>query len=75
MFEEGHKLAQRFEERVRVGAGVSPEVRPFFGWQIVEAGAMVAKEHQNVVKALVVLQVTETRARPGVLSLERDAAN
>ncbi len=56
-------------------AGLFYEIRTLFYGQVIKAGAMVAKEHQSVVEGLVVLQVTETRARPGVLSLERDAAN
>jgi hypothetical protein len=59
VLEEGHKLAQRFKELVGVGAGVDHQVSPFLAWQVVEAGLMVAKEHQDVVECLVVTQLVE----------------
>jgi len=54
VLEEAHELAQRFEELVGVGAGVDHQVGPFLGRQVVEIGAMVAKDHQDVVEGLVV---------------------
>ena len=59
VLEEAHQLAQSFEELVGVGAGVDHQVGPFLCWQVIEARAMVAKEHQDEVEGLVVTQLTE----------------
>jgi hypothetical protein len=39
------------------------QISALFEDHVIKAGAVVAKEHQSVVEGLVVLQVTETRAR------------
>jgi hypothetical protein len=64
---------QDLNELVDVRAGLLYEINTLFEDQLIEAGAVVAKEHQSVVEGLIVLQVTETRAsQPRAVSLERD---
>jgi hypothetical protein len=73
VFEESHDLVHDLHELVDVSAGLRYEICVHFEDQVVETGAVAAKEHQSVVEGLVVLQVTETRAsRPRAVSLERD---
>jgi hypothetical protein len=73
VFEESHELVQDLHELVDVSAGLRYEICVHFEDQVVETGAVAAKEQQSVVEGLVVLQVTETRAsRPRAVSLERD---
>jgi hypothetical protein len=66
VFEESHELVQDLHELVDVSAGLRYEICVHFEDQVVETGAVAAKEHQSVVEGLVVLQVTETRARRGL---------
>ena len=57
MLEEGHHPVQDLNELVYVDAGLYYEIRTLLYGQIIETGAMVAKEHQSVVEGLVVRQI------------------
>jgi hypothetical protein len=66
VFEESHELVQDLHELVDVSAGLRYEICVHFEDQVIETGAVAAKEYQSIVEGLVVLQVTETRARRGL---------
>jgi len=67
VLQEGDQLAQRLEEDVDISAGLGEEIRPLFERQVIEAGAVVAKQGQNVVQGLMVPETLEDLA--GVAAL------
>jgi hypothetical protein len=52
VFEESHELVQDLHELVDVSAGLRYEICVHFEDQVVETGAVAAKEHQSVVEGL-----------------------
>jgi hypothetical protein len=63
VFEERHQLVQDLNELVDVGAGFRYEIPTLFECQVIEAGAVIAQQHQCVVEGLVVAQILENRSQ------------